>query len=444
VFLASGTDLSDPDAPKPSVFTPRAGNRARAIIRQAQSHSPGVWGGATLRFVHFSFGGDQVEYYEYDPADKSPQSMNWRRSPFPWVKLEDSSSSGDPAYDPKTFVSVPVAPATMSIVDIYHSVRGAPPSSVLDLSIFSHAFIEGPVLVNTVDTEPDAFPDGSPQRTSTDRDGRVRTDFHPNMGEDPAVGSSGPIRSGGKDALAEFKAKFHPAGAFRVYGCDVQDVAVDPDNNQRKLLVSTVFQVLHQAYAKPIRAAHLGQTGTAADFGRRLLKGPVPESNTSVALNMAEEFANEAALPATDHAHSHLPVDKLRELHYGIDPTFFRDEQGMQLDRLWQELIQFIARRTMEIYVFKAADATGITCYGAVPGTGGEYEQAMADPQMRVCRQTGFGCSPGEVYTPYLKFYETFMDVSCTEPQTSAKLQRNYGIFDAAAVAALKDHAENG
>ena len=56
-------------------------------------------------------------------------------------------------------------------------------------------------------------------------DGRVRTDFASNMGEDPDVALAPGVfpRIGGQDALAEFKAKFDPDALFLICGCNGQD-----------------------------------------------------------------------------------------------------------------------------------------------------------------------------------------------------------------------------
>ena len=40
---------------------------------------------------------------------------------------------------------------TLSITNIYKSVRQSPDGSVLEVSFFSHAFVRGPVLINTSD-----------------------------------------------------------------------------------------------------------------------------------------------------------------------------------------------------------------------------------------------------------------------------------------------------
>ena len=429
VFIASGTK-ADFKPPTPNDFTERAGNRARAIILRARSKSPGPFTASTLRFIHFNFGGDKVEVHDFDSTKKS---LDWAKKSFPWTDFSSFTATGDPSFDPKTFVDAPTTANTMSITHVYHSIRRAPAASVLELNIFSHAFVEGPVLVNTTDHQPPDWSPGNPKRDDADRDGRLRTDFFPNMGEDPA--------GSGKNALTEFTAAFATNGSFRVYGCDVQDVVVDPDTGDRALLVSTVFQVLHQAVAKPIGRAVRKKTDAAAVFGKKLLKGPKPDGSTTITLDMSEEFSNEK--DRTDNEHDHFPtIEKYRSLHYSIDTLFFQNESNLVLTRTWSELIQFVARRTMELYVFKAADATGVTCFGAVPGTGGELEAAMANPQMRVCRQPGFGCAKDELYSSYLWFFEKLMDVSCTEKD--ADIQRNYGIFDSATIAKIKDHATNG
>ena len=77
-------------------------------------------------------------------------------------------SYGDPY--PSTWGKDDDPPANVSIVNAYHSIRKAPASSILEFSIFSHAFVDGPVLNNT-----DASP-GQTTRTPGDSDGRSQYD----------------------------------------------------------------------------------------------------------------------------------------------------------------------------------------------------------------------------------------------------------------------------
>jgi hypothetical protein len=113
-------------------------------------------------------------------------------------------------------------PGVMSIRDIYRAILAIgkdDPNSLIEVSIFSHAFYKGPILVNSMD---DGFvlvrgmPPGVPQderiplpeglRDPDDKDGRGFKDFvMPNMTPAEAV---------------MFRAAFNARGYFWVWGCN--------------------------------------------------------------------------------------------------------------------------------------------------------------------------------------------------------------------------------
>jgi len=155
---------------------------------------------ATVRFVHFNFDSGAVLMHDHIFPDKGtkPPSLKFSDwTPVPSGGDIDTTLHDNNANDHKT----------LSITNIYKSVRQSPPDSVLEVSIFSHAFVKGPVLINTSDDPSNA------NRTDKDMDGRARTDFNPNMG-DASV----------SNALDQFIKAFDKTGHFRVYGCNVQDV----------------------------------------------------------------------------------------------------------------------------------------------------------------------------------------------------------------------------
>jgi hypothetical protein len=153
---------------------------------------------------------------------------------------------------------------------------------------------------------------------------------------------------------------------------------------------------------------------------------------------MGQEFQNEATGGTVHHWPAHT-ADELRPIHYSIDRTFFDDLTKSKITKSWDDILAFVARQTETSYVFKAAEALslhGVTCHGAVPGTGGEFEkqktkteEGIDNPLMRVCRKEGFGCDKGELYTPWLAFFEDFMSVKLDD--------HNYGIFDSDTIDAL-------
>src|SRR6267378_1619036 len=219
---------------------------------------------ARVNFVHFDFETSKVSVYEHafplkGTKEPSLKDSDWKELADPRTEFKD--------IDISTHENNINSTKTLSITNVYGSIRKTPVGSVLDCSIFSHAFVRGPVLINTNDTEDK--PGGSSNRTPKDMDGRARTDFNPNMGETAA----------GNDALAKFVDKFDPKGHFRVFGCNVQDVVAKGQFKR-----SAVFQVVHQAFGKPLNSS--------AALGNKLRKSQQPTD--PLTLDMWEEMINEA------------------------------------------------------------------------------------------------------------------------------------------------------
>ena len=100
----------------------------------------------------------------------------------------------------------------MSILDIYNAVQeiGADaPNTLSELSFFSHAWMGGPILVNSFEDQ--AFKN-TPIRDPDDRDPRVHKDF-----EDPNMDSS--------TDLPNFKDAFAPDGIIWIWGCAIPAIA---------------------------------------------------------------------------------------------------------------------------------------------------------------------------------------------------------------------------
>jgi hypothetical protein len=157
---------------------------------------------ATVRFIRFNFDTNDVSMLDHVFTAK-------RRGP----SLKDSDWTvvpGGSGVDISTHDNNANSVKTLSITNIYNTVRQCPDDSVLEVSIFSHAFIRGPVLINTTDTN---GPTGN--RDPKDMDGRPK-DFNSDMGD-----------SANPDALKDFIKKFDKTGHFRIYGCNVQDVVHD-------------------------------------------------------------------------------------------------------------------------------------------------------------------------------------------------------------------------
>jgi hypothetical protein len=361
---------------------------------------------ARVIFVHFDFETNKVSVYEHAFPLKGEKRPSLRSA---WKELADPRDDFK-EIDISTHDNNANATKTLSITNVYSSIRRLPVGSVLDVSIFSHAYVKGPVLINTSDTEDQAG--GSSNRTAKDMDGRARTDFNPNMGEDAA----------GSDALTKFVAAFDPKGHFRVFGCNSQDVVGTGEYKR-----SAVFQVIHQAYNKPVRSS--------SALGKKLRKKEVPTEH--ITLDMWEEMMNEAERDANiaakkdpskpkwsamSAAQRNTAANNLLTLHRTQDVFFYPEPnsnpavapQTQQINRFWGDILALVARKIAEGYVFKAAKALaahGVTCHGAPPGVGGNNEPDLRQlALMRVCYALKeFGCD--DAYGPWLNFYKNFFFV---------------------------------
>jgi hypothetical protein len=402
VIVATGTD----DAP--ATFTSLGTRHVQFMVRQlndtkGKAVSP-LTPPAVVRFVHFDWQHDRIMVYEHPFPPKGAKAAK-----VVWKELSAfTSSEGTPADDPATFIT---KSAPVSIVDVYRAVRKAPRGSVLDVSVYSHGFIDGPVLGNTGDAQMTAST-GEPIRTPSDQDGRTRSDFTPHMGEADPVAN--------KDALKDFREGFAPNATYRIFGCHVQDI-VDGSafgESTRSLIRSTPFEV--------IRAAYIVQLTKNTAAGKELRKKKKP---ATVTMDMGWEFEIEDEKNDTSDHLTDFNKSELQTLHYGLDTTFFPDPNSgpLKFDKPFTEVIKFIARQTKLGYIFKAAEAMpAVACMGAVPGSGGDFE--TSGNRLMFVPRNDWGL--------ILKFFQDFMGIKL-DP-------RNYGTFDAAGVAAINDREANG
>lgn len=409
-FVMVGTGFNDG---RPNSFTIRATNHAKFMVnalnkKKGKADSP-LTLPALVRFIHFNWQDDQILVYEHS----FPVSGKVTPKPV-WKELSTfSSTEGGASFDPKTFITKSATVSGnrvgISIVDMYRAVRKAPRGTVLDMSIYSHGFIDGPVVENTSDAQDVAG--GQPIRTEADLDGRVRSDFTPHMGERDVAANA--------TALKDFREGFATGATFRIFGCHVQDI-VDGSafgESSRSLLRSTVFEVIHAAFILQLRK----KTAASADIRKK--KKPA-----SVTIDMGHEFALEDDANDTSDHLTNFTAAQLKQLHYNLDAVFFPATTGpVVFDRAYTDVTKFIARQTKLGYIFKAAEALpAVSCLGAVPGTGGDYE--------RTGNQLMF--VPRSDWGSIILFFQNFMGLKFDD--------RNYGVFDAAGVATINDREANG
>lgn len=375
-FLIAGFEYSNKGLDFFKMCNGRVRERIAFINSTHKLPDPLVAGDTILRFLRFQPGTGQIQV-----IDRKFVDGKGIKDTFPlegdWQPL-GSVATGD-KFDPVTFVSAgpfraidkatdytnladeyPVfdqGPATsdvMSIVDVYKSVRGAPLGSVLELSFFSHGWIEGPILVNSSNhsTTPGL-------RDPQDKDGRSRLDFTASMGESADLAAQ--VNN------AQFMLSFDPKGAMRTWGCNF-DIEL---------------RVIQQA-----------QT--------RISRGGVTDATV---INFHFE----------DWAPSRYNV---------VDPgATFLPSSSTQTDiaRTFGEVKKFLRMRLGVSYALQfAANSTGITAFGALPGTEGDDEKTGFH-MMKVCAKL----DPPECPVAFASLFNFY------SKQLGIKVDnRGYGIFD--------------
>jgi hypothetical protein len=394
---------------------------------------------AVLRFVHFHCLSNKINIFDFPllttASPRPPTSM--RRK---WTALDDFVPSGDPRFSPFRFVDS--SGGHFTILNVYHSIRGAPDNSVLELSIFSHGWAEGPLVRQNegTDDDPPAPINSLPIRRPDDTNGRARTDFEDNMGEDPNAGE--PVgqfpRTGGKDALKEFKAAFDPQASFIIFGCNGQDPLRDPVRNTRiGVLKSSAGQVIHQAYLLPTAANEAKKKNDAAKIGEVLATGQIPVA-LEVPIDMGAEFDDERRDIDNGGHYTKFDEDKAtdkearKKAHYSLDTIFFPAASSTELKftRKWTSVLGFVARRTQQTYPFKAASKLDID---VISGPVGTKSSVVENDQMKVC-----GAFKESECTRMVHFHESFM-----RTDSSAKSERRYFVYDAATVANINSLANS-
>lgn len=110
------------------------------------------------------------------------------------------------AYD-RNGAFKPNQPRIMSITDLYATARKigeVEPATLVEVSIFSHAFQEGPILVNSDDHLRSDSTMGTIIRDPNDKDGRAGKDFDVMQASE----------------LAFFRSAFSPHGLVWIWGCN--------------------------------------------------------------------------------------------------------------------------------------------------------------------------------------------------------------------------------
>ena len=380
-------------------FAEMCTNRVKERIAKARkdikgkAKKPLVAAPATLRFVRFDVTDGGVQFFDYDlkvrtggdgafsarkwqpitavPAAPAASNLSWVRNTIIAVDPTRDYQPGSETFDPN---NPPDSNNVTSIVDVYDAIRSAPAKSVMELSFFSHGWVEGPILVNS--TRDPATPVG--QRDPNDHDGRSATDFTATMGA-----------AAGATRLTEFKNAFADGAKIQTWGCNF-DIEVR--------VVQQVLKAMKRDKTKKLEAT--------------------------------SSFDLEFELPATSGTGTaRYWTDRA---FFGPDTT----PPTQTFTKTGDLIKNYLTRRIQNCYAFQAAVGTGLTTLGAVPGTGGDDEKSQNHGGiflMQVCRNADPKAKTPECpdgWGPILDFYKKHFGI-----KNDAK--RGYGIYDPATVTAI-------
>jgi hypothetical protein len=207
----------------------------------------------------------------------------------------------------------------MSITDLYDAVRrigaGADKATLLEVSIFSHAFWQGALLVDSNDSFV-----GRPERDPDDKDSRVDKDFKaPNMTA---------------AQLTEFAAAFAPGGLWWNWGCTFTE-------SYRQVTHRFVNSSIYRG-AKP---------GTLKDDVK--IRFDFPQDVAQAIYGDDTTF-----FPQTTRVTS-------------AGATVFKD---LVFDRTVKDIKEFFLRGAADSYHTAVAKAAGVAVRGAFLGTYADYE----------------------------------------------------------------------
>lgn len=168
----------------------------RSQVERYRKRGAAVEKNPNWSFTIFDLPAGEVLVNEFDPVAKK---RDWRVDRR-FTKVTDSNYSDDPTAGGVRFNRN--AAGVMSITDVYEHVcylGVTQPGSMVELSFFSHGWMGGPILVNSMDAG------SSTARSPGDKDARMGKDFVP-----PNMDAA---------ALSEFRNAFHVDGFIWIWGC---------------------------------------------------------------------------------------------------------------------------------------------------------------------------------------------------------------------------------
>jgi hypothetical protein len=312
-------------------------------------------------FTLFDVGGGVIKQNKADPKTKKRSWTDLQTFTAVTTKNYSSFVTGTENRFDKNPEGI------MSITDVYSFVQGvgagAEKGTVIELSFFSHGWMGGPILVNSFDHA------SGDARDPNDKDARQWKDFKaPNMDA---------------TALAKFRAAFADNSIVWIWGCSFFRAA--------HLVLSQLFKTSKYRSTPP---------------------GKIQDTDT-----FTLDFSEDDPHPSQEDdfntvVNSVLPGGRLSGRSYTITVTFSKIHDAFE-------------NQLTNSYSSKIANAipAGGTVFGALPGTGSDYEandKHIRLPLMRIpTRRPPYDND----FSRTLSFYRTYIGIAL-DPEN-----RGYGTF---------------
>ena len=271
----------------------------------------------------------------------------------------------------------------MSITDIYKFIQEIgkqkdTAGSVIELSIFSHAWKKGPVLVNSDEHGAHIFGDKIDERDPTDKDGRDKKDFEPkNMPH---------------TQLKQFRNAFHLNAFVWLWGCQF---GKGYGRVMQQILKDRIFSAKVPSWSPTVAPSKFADLDIKFNFDRETSKE-----------------TNEVFFPP---------------------PWDWKNPPKLNFTTKGKDIIDFFKRAHEDTYCNYIAKSLRIKCYGAFIGTYSEDENKMkkkpSHPVMRIPRGEFPGgyskLVPDPVnFTRYINFFTKILHYK------EAPEGRGYGTYE--------------
>jgi len=301
ILLVAGFNYENARNP---TFLQSCNNRMARLLEKSRSSTDMV-------FTLFDVAGGVIMQSQVDPKTKKRSWNEMQR--FTGVTTANYSSfvtGKENRFDTN-------ASGVMSITDVYKFVQtigaGSDKGTVIELNFFSHGWMGGPILVNSIDAAPG---DASKPRDPGDKDARRWKDFiAPNMDA---------------TALANFRAAFAATGIVWTWGC-------------------SFYRAAHIVLSQLFKTSKFRST---------------PPAKIKDTDKFTLDFSDDDPNPFNEIVNEILPGGKRSGRSYTVTVTFLRIKDA------FDSLLSDNYSATIATVI-----PSGATTFGALPGTGADYEE---------------------------------------------------------------------